>query len=209
MKLDNKIFIETLTTEDIPWQLLEGPYERASNFPKWITSLTNENEISTVADMKEKIAINFEHQGTLWSVTPFVMLILRKTLNEVKNPVTIAYILDLFEIIYEIANTSRELYKEKIADPLPLFSEMLYEENLLPPLTKDYVEEDLLIEYCEKMSNELLISFFYYSWLVLAYSINHDFPVLKKNQEECVLKRLEKFENKAVNLFLNDILVND
>ncbi|MDR2966927.1 MAG: hypothetical protein LBU74_03135 [Methanobacteriaceae archaeon] len=211
MKLNNKIFIETTKIEDIPWELLEGPYERCTDFPQWITSLTGKcaDHITTG---KEKIALNFEHQETLWSVTPFIMLILRKTLNEVKNPVKIVAILDLYEIIYKIANAYLKIYKEKNEAPLPHFSDMLKEKNLFPPISiyKDYYDDEELLseEYHENIPDELFISFYYYSWLILAYSINYDFPQLKEFPDDSVKERLKKFENKSLNLLLNDLLIN-
>ncbi|MCL2115791.1 MAG: hypothetical protein FWH29_06185 [Methanobrevibacter sp.] len=211
MKLNNKTFIETLETEDIPWELLEGPYERSSNFPQWISSLTMEQE--NIVNIKEKIALNFEHQGTLWSVTPFIMLVLRKTLKNTHNPLVISAILDLYEIIYELANDYGKIYNDEQNKPLLLFSDMLKEENLLPKVSRfpdDYEDEDLFSqEYHENMSDELFISFYYYSWMILAYSISYDFPQLKEIPEDSIKKRLKKFENSSVNSFLTDLLIND
>jgi len=206
MKLENKIFIETITNEDIPWQLLCGPYERASDFPQWIKSLEDENELVRES-MENKIALNFEHQETLYPVTPFVMLMLRKNLNETKNHLVIESILKLYSIIYELIDIFKELYKYE--KRIPLFSDLINKENLLPEITiSEEVsdnEELLLIEYYDNASVELFLSVYYYSWLVLAYSMKYDFPKLNENIKE----KLKIFNNESTNLFLNDILIKD
>ena len=206
MKLKNKIFIETSKNEDIPWRLLGGPYERGSDFPKWIKSLKDENDLIR-EDMEKKIALNFEHQETLYPVTPFVMLMLRKSLNETKNPLIIESILKLYSIIYEVTNIYKEHFKYK--KQIPLFSDLLNKENLIPeiPISEEISDDEelLFIEYYENLSEELFFSVYYYSWLVLAYSMKYDFPKLNENIKE----KLKIFNDKSTNLFLNNLLIND
>ncbi|WP_157078644.1 hypothetical protein [Methanobrevibacter filiformis] len=61
---------------------MEGPYSRGDKFPEWMVLLTDKN-LSIRDTAKENIALNFEHQETLWLVTPFVMLQLQKILKNI------------------------------------------------------------------------------------------------------------------------------
>lgn len=55
---------------DIPWQQLTTPYGRGAAIPQ----LIEEENYRQLAEL-------IEHQGTLWQVTPWVLLILLKKLG--------------------------------------------------------------------------------------------------------------------------------
>jgi len=54
---------------NIPWQQLTTPYGRGTAIPQLIEQ-----------EQYQKLAELIEHQGTLWQVTPWVLLILLKKL---------------------------------------------------------------------------------------------------------------------------------
>ena len=58
---------------NIPWRQLTTPYGRGTAIPQ----LIEQEQYTQLADL-------IEHQGTLWQVTPWVLLILLKSLK-VKN----------------------------------------------------------------------------------------------------------------------------
>ncbi|KZX11576.1 hypothetical protein [Methanobrevibacter filiformis] len=122
-------------------------------------------------------------------------------------------ILDLYEIIYKIAGTYLERFEKENIKPLPYFSDMLIKENLLSPIsvTEDgYDDEEAISEkYYENMSDELFSSFYYYSWLVLAYSMKYDFPILNEIQDDSVKNKLNRFNNDSTSLFLTNLFDND
>ena len=95
-----KKYIETVQVSDIPWHRLTTSYGRGTDFPNQFDVLWKMNSIETIDVAGEDIALNIEHQSTLWHATPFAMIFLLR------------------------------IFKLEHADPLPNFEDMLNEEYL-------------------------------------------------------------------------------
>lgn len=67
-------YIETVQISDIPWHRLTTSYGRATNFPTELDVLWKMESIDAVDAAGEEIALNIEHQSTLWHATPFALI---------------------------------------------------------------------------------------------------------------------------------------
>lgn len=182
----NLNYIKQVHLNDIPWNLLSTPYSRAGEFPAWFKELNGENA-QRVANAAREIALNIEHQSTLWQVTPFAMIILDRLLSSAidkyqytkdeADKTIIRHIMEIYVPVFETVDFMLESTDNDLPDPLPLFSDMLAPEYLLPTVEElDGDDEDELEAYLEmqymEMPEELFYSFFHYSWMVLAFSLN-------------------------------------
>ena len=71
-----KKYIETVQVSDIPWHRLTTSYGRGTDFPNQFDVLWKMDSIEAVDVAGEDIALNIEHQSTLWHATPFAMIFL-------------------------------------------------------------------------------------------------------------------------------------
>lgn len=67
-------YIENVQISDIPWHRLTTAYSRATGFPKEIATLGAMESIDAVDEAGKEIALNIEHQSTLWHSTPFALI---------------------------------------------------------------------------------------------------------------------------------------
>ena len=67
-------YIETVQISDIPWYRLTTSYGRATDFPGALDTLWAMESIDAVDEAGEEIALNIEHQSTLWHATPFALI---------------------------------------------------------------------------------------------------------------------------------------
>lgn len=86
------LFCQTVQLSDIPWQRLTTPFGRATEFPQWLTTLTNTLNNTLVQPQSNAANANYqalfkrikshvEHQGTLWQVTPWAVIFLGRILQ--------------------------------------------------------------------------------------------------------------------------------
>lgn len=172
MKDHNQIYIETVTVDEIPWHRLATVYKRASDFPGHFDTLWEMKNLEEIQKALKEIAINIEHQSTLWQATPFALIFLLrifKNVLEKRNQNQIAdYIseslLELFAIIAEGLKEGKEL---EHPNELPSFSDMLKEEFLW---SEEYDEEEDIRRYeeGEVFPDTLFYSFYHYSYSVLS-----------------------------------------
>ena len=178
-----KKYIETVQVSDIPWHRLTTTYGRATDFPTALDVLWNMDSIDTVDAAGEALAMNIEHQSTLWHATPFAMIFLlrifkkaleERTQNEVAHYLA-EQLVDLFTVIAECIRDGLVL---EHADPLPHFVDMLNEEYLW---SEEYDEDEDVLRYEEEdvFPDDLFFSFYYYSLEVLLLAI----PLLDKSHE--------------------------
>ena len=71
-----KKYIENVKVSDIPWHRLTTSYGRGTDFPNQFDVLWKMDSIEAVDATGEDIALNIEHQSTLWHATPFAMIFL-------------------------------------------------------------------------------------------------------------------------------------
>ena len=177
-------YIETVQISDIPWHRLTTSYGRATNFPKELDVLWKMESIDAVDAAGEEIALNIEHQSTLWHATPFALIFLlrmfEKAGEEQRHNEVARYLAEaLVELFIVIAESIRDGLVLEHADPLPNFVDMLDEEYLWSEV---YDEDEDMIRYEEDevFPDDLFFSFYYYSLQVLLLGK----PLLDKNNEQ-------------------------
>ena len=178
-----KQYIETVKVSDIPWHRLTTTYGRATDFPAHLEVLWDMKNVDAIDAAGEALAMNIEHQSTLWHATPFAMIFLlrifkkaleERTQNEVAHYLA-EQLVDLFTVIAECIRDGLVL---EHADPLPHFVDMLNEEYLW---SEEYDEDEDVLRYEEEdvFPDDLFFSFYYYSLQVLLLAI----PLLDKSHE--------------------------
>lgn len=184
-------YIETVQISDIPWHRLTTSYGRATDFPTEFDVLWKMESIDAVDAAGEEIALNIEHQSTLWHSTPFALIFLlrifEKAVEEQRHNEVARYLAEaLVELFIVIAESIRDGLVLEHADPLPNFVDMLDEEYLWSEV---YDEDEDMIRYEEDevFPDDLFFSFYYYSLQVLLLGK----PLLDKTKErEAVLLEL-------------------
>ena len=184
-------YIETVQISDIPWHRLTTSYGRATDFPTEFDVLWKMESIDAVDAAGEEIALNIEHQSTLWHSTPFALIFLlrifEKAVAEQRHNEVARYLAEaLVELFIVIAESIRDGLVLEHADPLPNFVDMLNEEYLW---SEEYDEDEDMIRYEEDevFPDDLFFSFYYYSLQVLLLGR----PLLDKTKErEAVLLEL-------------------
>lgn len=184
-------YIENVQISDIPWHRLTTAYSRATGFPKEIATLEAMESIDAVDEAGKEIALNIEHQSTLWHSTPFALIFLlrifKKAVEEQGHNEVARYLSEaLVDLFIVIAESIRDSLVLEHADPLPNFVDMLNEEYLWSEV---YDEDEDMIRYEEDevFPDDLYFSFYYYSLQVLLLCK----PLLDKTKErEAVLLEL-------------------
>ena len=168
---DNNTFIQTVKLEEIPWHRLTTAYGRASGFPKYFDVLSKMKDLEAINNAGEEIAINIEHQSTLWHSTPFALIFLgrifKQALDRRKQDNIADYLAnELLELFIEVAEAIKGAEGLEHADQLPYFSDLLKEEYLW---SEEYDEDadELRYESDEVFPDDLFYSFYYYSHKVL------------------------------------------
>ena len=171
MMADNNNFIQTVKSDEIPWQRLTTAYGRASGFPKYFDVLSKMKDLEAINNAGEEIAINIEHQSTLWHSTPFALIFLgrifKQALDRRKQDNIADYLAnELLELFIEVAEAIKGAEGLEHADQLPYFSDLLKEEYLWSEEYDEDVDE-LRYESDEVFPDDLFYSFYYYSYQVL------------------------------------------
>ena len=177
-------YIETVQISDIPWHRLTTSYGRATDFPRALDTLWAMESIDAVDEAGKELALNIEHQSTLWHSTPFALIFLlrtfKKAVEEQRHNEVARYLAEaLVELFIVIAESIRDGLVLEHADPLPNFVDMLNEEYLW---SEEYDEDEDMIRYEEDevFPDDLFFSFYYYSLQVLLLGK----PLLDKNNEQ-------------------------
>ena len=178
-----KKYIENVKVSDIPWHRLTTSYGRSTDFPNQFDILWKMDSIEAVDAAGEDIALNIEHQSTLWHATPFAMIFLlrifKKAQEESVHNEVAQYLADqLVDLFTVIAECIRDGLMLEHAEPLPNFEDMLNEEYLW---SEEYDEDEDVLRYEEEdvFPDDLFFSFYYYSLQVLLLAI----PLLDKSHE--------------------------
>lgn len=181
---ETRKYIESIEISDIPWNRLPTIYGRATDFPKYLNTLSRMDNLDDVMCDGEQIAINIEHQSTLLHATPFAMIFLLRIFRkayEQRETNDIAAILfdELLELFLYIAESICDSFEYHHDDPLPHFSDMLKEEYLW---SEEYDEEADAERYGDDnlFPDDLFYSFYYYSYKVLLLSK----PIVENLQAE-------------------------
>ncbi len=169
--MDTQKYIQLLKTEDIPWHRLTTAYGRATDFPKYFKTMWEMKNMEEVKNAYSEIISNIEHQGTLWHSTAFSVIFLVRifehALNNMEENEIACYLaeelLDSFEVIAVCCNDAVEMGFDE-DEVLPEFSDMIKEEYLYP---EEYNEEEEELCWEEDSFEDLLASFYYYSYEAL------------------------------------------
>lgn len=136
---------------NIPWQQLTTPFGRGAAIPQLIEQ-----------EQYQQLAELIEHQGTLWQVTPWVLLILLKKLAS-KNTEDIS--LQEIELYLAVAQAITEEYLDS-AHTVQTMQELLDVKYLW---TED--EEDDELEWEEETprgyEQQAFLGYYYFSHLLL------------------------------------------
>ena len=166
-----KQYIETVKVSDIPWHRLTTSYGRATDFPAHLKVLWDMDIIDAVDAAGEELALNIEHQSTLWHATPFALIFLsrifKKAVEEQGHNEVARYLVEELAALFAIiAECIRDGLVLEHADPLPNFEDMLNEEYLW---SEEYDEDEDILRYEEEdvFPDDLFFSFYYYSLQVL------------------------------------------
>ena len=194
MTKENLQYIENVKAVDIPWHRLTTAYKRATDFDKYFDVLFKMKSKEDVEEAGNEIAVNIEHQDTLWQATPFACIFLYKVFKKAledrdKNPVA-AYLVpelaELFGYIFEAVNIVEDM---EHPDPLPHFKDMLSEEYLWSEVY-DEEEDEMRWDEGDVFPDDLFYSFYYYSKQVLLLLK----PLLKQPEDEWSKKLYELIE---------------
>ena len=191
MTKENLQYIENVKVRDIPWHRLTTAYKRATDFDKYFDVLFKMKSKEDVKEAGNEIAVNIEHQDTLWQATPFACIFLYRIFKKAledrdKNPVA-AYLVpelaELFGYIFEAVNIVEDM---EHPDPLPHFKDMLSEEYLWSEVY-DEEEDEMRWDEGNVFPDDLYYSFYYYSKQVLILLK----PLLKETDDEWSKKLYE------------------
>ncbi|MDU1247306.1 MAG: hypothetical protein E6974_03855, partial [Veillonella sp.] len=115
-------YIETVQISDIPWHRLTTSYGRATDFPRALDTLWVMESIDAVDVAGKELALNIEHQSTLWHSTPFALIFLlrtfKKAVEEQRHNKVARYLAEaLVELFIVIVKSIRDGLVLEHADP--------------------------------------------------------------------------------------------
>lgn len=142
-----KEYIDSLEIEDIPWHRMVTAYDKAEKYPEYLSILDEMKDLDEVKKAWNSIS-DFEHQSTLYTPAPFVVVFLVRIYKKAKQTdSSVAKWLadklsDEFRYYLEICNDADRM---EHADPLENMSDILDDKYLLPEgfdLDPEYDEDD-------------------------------------------------------------------
>lgn len=168
-----KEYIKSLNIDDIPWDRMVTAYDTAENYPELLKTLDDMKDLDEVKQAWNSIS-DFEHQSTLFTPAPFVLVFLvrifEKAVNTPDNPVAVWLADKLSDEFAYYAEVCSDAEKMEHAEPLENMSDILNDKYLLPEGVNLYDEEDEeeFEESCEELfPDDLFYSLYYYSGIVL------------------------------------------
>lgn len=191
MTKENLQYIENVKVRDIPWHRLTTAYKRATDFDKYFDVLFKMKSKEDVKEAGNEIAVNIEHQSTLWHATPFACIFLYRIFKKAledrdKNPVADYLVPELAELFVYIVEAVNIVEDMEHPDPLPHFKDMLSEEYLWSEVY-DEEEDEMRWDEGDVFPDNLYYSFYYYSKQVLLLLK----PLLKQSDDEWSKKLYE------------------
>ena len=168
MKNINKTleYIRNVKAEEIDWSKLFGSYSCGIKIGEDIKN-NNLLDLKVLKNIENEI----EHQSTLWTITPFVMIFLIRQLEKDygDKKEEYCYILEIYKLIAETLKlTKDEALEENSFDKLEVYEEMkdIFKINLN---LEDFEDEEEYIEvfFEEEMTDIRYNSVYYYTDLIL------------------------------------------
>ena len=168
MKNINKTFeyIRNVKVEEIDWSKLFGSYSCGIKIGEDIKN-NNLLDLKVLKNIENEI----EHQSTLWTITPFVMIFLIRQLEKDygDKKEEYCYILEIYKLIAETLKlTKDEALEENSFDKLEVYEDMkdIFKTNLN---LEDFEDEEEYIEvfFEEEMIDIRYNSVYYYTDLIV------------------------------------------
>ena len=162
----NLEYIRNVKAEEIDWSKLFGSYSCGIKIGE---DIKNDNLLNL--KVLKNIENEIEHQSTLWTITPFVMIFLIRQLEKDygDKKEEYCYILEIYKLIVETLNfTKDEALDENSFDNLEVYKEMkdIFKTNLN---LEDFEDEEEYIEvfFEEEMTDIRYNSVYYYTDLIV------------------------------------------
>ena len=168
MKNINKTleYIRNVKVEEIDWSKLFGSYSCGIKIGEDIKN-NNLLDLKVLKNIENEI----EHQSTLWTITPFVMIFLIRQLEKDygDKKEEYCYILEIYKLIAETLKfTKDEALEENSFDKLEVYEDMkdIFKTNLN---LEDFEDEEEYIEvfFEEEMIDIRYNSVYYYTDLIV------------------------------------------
>ncbi|WP_177160170.1 hypothetical protein [uncultured Fusobacterium sp.] len=168
MKNINKTleYIRNVKAEEIDWSKLFGSYSCGIKIGEDIKN-NNLLDLKVLKNIENEI----EHQSTLWTITPFVMIFLIRQLEKDygDKKEEYCYILEIYKLIAETLKfTKDEALEENSFDKLEVYEDMkdIFKTNLN---LEDFEDEEEYIEvfFEEEMIDIRYNSVYYYTDLIV------------------------------------------
>lgn len=168
MKNINKTleYIRNVKAEEIDWSKLFGSYSCGIKIGEDIKN-NNLLDLKVLKNIENEI----EHQSTLWTITPFVMIFLIRQLEKDygDKKEEYCYILEIYKLIAETLKlTKDEALEENSFDKLEVYEDMkdIFKTNLN---LEDFEDEEEYIEvfFEEEMTDIRYNSVYYYTDLIV------------------------------------------
>lgn len=187
MNPQDQAFIDDLQLDEIPWDRLASPHYRATEFPEILEALSDKDE-SIAHGAEVLLAANLERESILWQPTPLVMVFLARLMRcaverylEHHAELDAALIFRICNLYGPLLDAAEGITNGEHPNPLPAFTDMLQPANLLPTVsaTHDKEDEQVVQEFYATVPENVFYSFFHYTWVILADSIEQDLRRLK------------------------------
>ena len=189
-------YIRNVKADEIDWLKLFGSYSCGIKIGE---DIKNNN----LLDLKilKNIENEIEHQSTLWTITPFVMIFLIRQLEKDygDKKEEYCYILEIYKLIVETLNfTKDEALNENSFDNLEVYEDMrdIFKTNLN---LEDFEDEEEYIEvfFEEEMTDIRYNSVYYYTDLI----VKDGKKILEK-----ISSKKNNYEDKKIESLTNSIL---
>ena len=192
----NLEYIKNVKVEEIEWTKLFGSYSCGIKIGE---DIKNNNLLDL--EVLKNIESEIEHQSTLWTITPFVMIFLIRQLEKdyENKKDEYCYILEIYKLIAETLKfTQDESLNGNSFDNLEVYKDMkdIFKTNLN---LEDFEDEEEYIEvfFEEEMTDIRYNSIYYYTDLVIKDG--------KKTLEE-ILSKKTNYEDKQTENLINSLL---
>ena len=173
-----KEYIKNLNVDNIPWHRMVTAYETAEKYPEYLSILDEMKDIEEVKKAWNSIS-DFEHQSTLYTPAPFVIVFLVRIYEKAKqmdNPVAkwlADKLSDEFRYYLQVCDETENAMEH--ADPLENMSDILNDKYLLPegfdldPEYDDDDEDDFDVDefIVSLFPEDLFYSLYYYTRIIL------------------------------------------
>lgn len=164
----------TWTMKTIPWQRLTTAYGRGTEIPQLIAN----KHYRTITDL-------IEHQGTLWQVTPWVLLVLLQELAEKEPEEVTTEEINLYLVVAAVID-KEELETGKTVTTM---DELINEKYLWPV---DEEEDDFYWgnDEARGYDSQAFLSYYYFSYRLLQEAIPVFKKLLEQQRQEATVKAI-------------------